>query len=136
MLDIDKFKHVNDTYGHDAGDVVLQELAILVRHQVRTEDIVARWGGEEFCILLPESSIAEAEFMARRVCQALAEHRLPLAAGADRVTASLGVASSWGSDVGEELFSRADAAMYRVKAAGGNGIALADASDESERTPE
>jgi diguanylate cyclase (GGDEF)-like protein len=126
MLDIDKFKRVNDSYGHDAGDVVLQELAQLIRAQMRAEDIVARYGGEEFCILLPETPVAESIRIAKRLRAITERHRMPDAAGVDHVTFSVGAAVWDEKDVGEELFSRADLAMYQVKAVGGNGVCLAE----------
>jgi diguanylate cyclase (GGDEF)-like protein len=126
MLDIDKFKRVNDTYGHDAGDVVLQELARLVRVQMRAEDIVARYGGEEFCVLLPETPLDEALHVAERLRVTTAEHPMPDAARIDHVTFSIGVSAWEPTDVAEELFSRADLAMYAVKRRGGNGVCVAE----------
>jgi diguanylate cyclase (GGDEF)-like protein len=126
MLDIDKFKRVNDTYGHDAGDVVLQELARVVRAQTRAEDIVARYGGEEFCILLPETPLDEALRIAERLRVTASGHAMPASAGIDHVTFSIGVASWEPADVAEELFSRADLAMYAVKRRGGDGVCVAE----------
>lgn len=125
MLDIDRFKQVNDTHGHDAGDMVLREVASVLRDGVRTEDIVARYGGEEFLVLLPECPLPDAVALAHRLCRAVAAHPLPEEAGVDRVTVSAGVAAWQPSDTGEELFSRADAAMYRAKALGGDTVAVA-----------
>jgi diguanylate cyclase (GGDEF)-like protein len=131
MLDIDKFKRVNDAFGHDAGDVVLQELATIVRAVVRQEDLVSRYGGEEFCILLPEVSLEDAEAVAQRLCSAIAHHRLPSAAGVRSITVSAGVAALSSDDEAGEVFSRADLAMYEVKRRGGNQVCLADGFESS-----
>jgi diguanylate cyclase (GGDEF)-like protein len=122
MIDVDKFKRVNDTFGHDAGDAVLREVADLIRALVRTEDIVARYGGEEFCCLLPDCSVAEGQALGQRLRRSIAEHRFSEAAGATRVTVSVGVAPLLPADSRDELFSRADRAMYEVKARGGDGV--------------
>jgi len=126
ILDIDKFKSVNDRYGHAAGDLVLQELAALIRQVVRTEDIVARYGGEEFCILLPEIPLADAEQVAERLRIYIEEHDLPEAAGVKRVTASVGMALYSPGDRETDLFTRADLAMYAVKHRGGNLLCIAE----------
>jgi diguanylate cyclase (GGDEF)-like protein len=129
MLDIDKFKRVNDSYGHDAGDVVLQDLAALVRKVVRAEDIVARYGGEEFCVLLPEIPVPEAEQVAERLRTLVERHRLPSAAGVDHITVSIGMAILARDDGDAEVFSRADLAMYQVKHRGGNHVCVYDGSE-------
>jgi diguanylate cyclase (GGDEF)-like protein len=128
MLDIDSFKVVNDSYGHDAGDVVLRELAGVARAVVRAEDIVARYGGEEFCILLPEIPLDDAEQVAERLRVVVERHRLPDAAGVRHITVSLGMAILRPDDEGNELFSRADLAMYEVKHVGGNRLCISDGS--------
>ncbi|MGI8825608.1 MAG: diguanylate cyclase [Chloroflexota bacterium] len=124
MLDIDRFKTVNDTYGHDAGDVVLRELALIVRAVVRAEDIVARYGGEEFCVLLPEISADNAERVADRLRLMIARHAMPASAGVDGISVSIGLATLQSDDGGMELFSRADLAMYKVKHAGGDRVCV------------
>ncbi|MGI8968343.1 MAG: diguanylate cyclase [Chloroflexota bacterium] len=133
MLDIDKFKRVNDTYGHDAGDVVLCELAKLIRKVVRTEDLVARHGGEEFCILLPEIPLADAECVAERLRTLVAETCLPAAAGCSHITVSLGVAVLEPGETDHEIFTRADQAMYAVKRRGGNQVGML--TDDETRFP-
>jgi diguanylate cyclase (GGDEF)-like protein len=122
MLDIDRFKRVNDRFGHDAGDVVLRELAGVIARVVRVEDIVARYGGEEFCVLVPEIPEADAEGVAERVRAAVAGHRLPPAAGVDAVSVSVGIAHLAPEDDEDSLFSRADQAMYAGKRLGGNMV--------------
>jgi diguanylate cyclase (GGDEF)-like protein len=129
MLDVDRFKRVNDRFGHDAGDVVLQELAAVVRKVVRAEDIVARYGGEEFCILLPEMPYHDAEQVADRLRLAVRDCLLPEAAGVRQVTASVGMAYLQMGDDGPRLFSRADQAMYVAKRLGGNRVHIAGEGD-------
>lgn len=125
MLDLDKFKRVNDTFGHEAGDVVLREVAAVVRKIVRTEDIVARYGGEEFCIVLPEIPPADAEHVADRLRVAIAELSLPPEAGVSHITVSVGLSFLLPQDEDLSLFSRADAAMYQGKQLGGNVLCVA-----------
>jgi diguanylate cyclase (GGDEF)-like protein len=124
MLDIDGFKLVNDAHGHDAGDVVLEELARVVREAVRLEDLVARYGGEEFCVLLPEVPPADAEAVAGRLRATIEEHELPPEAGVSHITVSVGMATLSRLDLGTEVFTRADRAMYRVKRLGGNQVCI------------
>ncbi len=126
MLDIDKFKRINDQWGHDAGDSVLHELAEVIRGVVRAEDIVARHGGEEFSVLLPETEEADAEGVAERLRAAIAGHGLPEGVGDGPVTVSVGIAMVWAADQGMEVFTRADQAMYAVKHAGGNRVCVAE----------
>ena len=124
MLDIDKFKRVNDRWGHDAGDAVLRELAALVRKVVRAEDIVARYGGEEFCVLLPEIPLSQAEQVADRLRAVVERRKMPTEAGVRHITISIGLAGAQDDDTETELFTRADRAMYEVKRRGGNGTAV------------
>lgn len=126
MLDIDKFKDVNDRFGHDAGDIVLVDLAAAVRSIVRTEDIVARYGGEEYCVLIPNITPCEAEGMAERLWEYIQDRQLPGKAGAHSITVCVGVAHAEPGDEGESLLSRADAAMYAGKRQGGNLIHVAE----------
>lgn len=129
MVDIDKFKQVNDTFGHDAGDVVLQDIAVVLRAVVRTGDIVARYGGEEFCVLLTEVSGEEATSVAKRLRFLIERRQLPEAAGARTVTASMGLALLEPGSDDEDLFSRADLAMYEVKRRGGNAVGILQNGD-------
>jgi diguanylate cyclase (GGDEF)-like protein len=122
MLDVDDFKRVNDTWGHAAGDHVLQVVADVLRAELREIDLPARYGGEEFAILLPETTGAGAEEAAERVRAALAGRTI--GDGRTRphaVTASIGVAA--GTTTLEELVAAADDALYRAKAAGKNRVA-------------
>jgi len=124
MCDLDHFKHINDTFGHDAGDRVLAAFAGLLRAQVRSSDLVARYGGEEFLMVLPQTAGASAERFAERMRGALertADPGVPR-----RVTASFGVAQWRAGESGEESIRRADRALYRAKQEGRNRVATAD----------
>ncbi len=124
MLDIDKFKRVNDTFGHEAGDVVLSEVARLIRSGVRVEDLVARHGGEEFCVLLPECSPDSAEAIAERLRWLIDNCLLAREAGVKRITVSIGIAALDPGDQANEVFTRADLAMYEAKRRGGNSVCM------------
>jgi len=122
MLDLDRFKAVNDTFGHAFGDRVLAEVASVMRRAARSTDTVARYGGEEFMVLMPESSAAEALHAAERIRTQIA--RRPVSDGTRDVgvTASLGISALKDGGPGgpEHLIRRADAALYAAKQAGRN----------------
>jgi diguanylate cyclase (GGDEF)-like protein len=134
MFDIDYFKQVNDAEGHPGGDVVLQEFARRVKATVRTEDVVGRWGGEEFLVILPLTDLEGAIRLAERVRAVVAD--LPIAVGDhDRIiTVSAGCAAASGRDV-RNLVHRADAALYAAKAAGRNRVVGATDPESSEVEP-
>lgn len=120
MFDIDHFKKINDTYGHLTGDSVLKEMVTLVKQKIRNVDIFARWGGEEFMILAPETSTEASYELAERLCAAVAEFSF---AEAGNVTASFGVAPLMdGNDDADILIKRADNALYRAKETGRNRV--------------
>jgi diguanylate cyclase (GGDEF)-like protein len=126
ILDIDNFKRVNDTYGHPAGDLVLQRVARLLLAEVRAYDLAARYGGEEFCVLLPETDQTGAFSLAKRVVARIAASPIPLEEIQLAVTASLGVAALDHSIQNlDDLLRRADNALYEAKAAGKNRAVLA-----------
>ena len=126
FADLDDFKAVNDLYGHPAGDAVLCAFAELLRESVRAIDTAARFGGEEFTLLLPGTDAVGATNVAERVRAALAERVIVAPGGAAiRITASFGVATSPPSSVGEELIAAADAALYDAKHAGKNRVETA-----------
>jgi len=124
VLDIDHFKKVNDTFGHDAGDEVLKIFASRVKAAVRTADLVCRLGGEEFVIVMPETGIDIARRIAERVRKAIEASAFPILAGqqAIPITVSIGLADR-GKDVqAEQIFKRADRALYRSKQEGRNRV--------------
>ncbi|MFP4066013.1 MAG: diguanylate cyclase [Spirochaetaceae bacterium] len=121
--DIDRFKKLNDTYGHECGDAVLQEVARRLSNTVRAQDRVARWGGEEFLIFLPDTETAGARVLARRLGESI--FRAPVAYG-DRkltVTMTFGVSSCVSGDL-DACVERADIALYEGKQRGRNRTAV------------
>ena len=120
LLDIDHFKRINDTLGHDAGDSVLQEIAALLSESVRDIDHLGRWGGEEFLLVLPELDLSDALQTARRLRKTVASHAF---AGVGNVTASFGLTVFTPSDEIETLTKRADDALYCAKESGRNAVA-------------
>ena len=123
LLDVDHFKQVNDTYGHEAGDAVLRAIADVLPTVTRLSDVVARWGGEEFVIGLPQTSAVGARVAAERVRRAIAGISLAAPAGQTlTVTASVGVACLSARETLDALVSRSDAAMYLAKSAGRNRV--------------
>lgn len=132
-LDVDHFKKVNDTYGHAAGDEVLQHVAATCREHLRGGDLLGRLGGEEFAILLPHINSEEAMVAAERLREALAGHAVSMPNGTLNVTASFGVTamSIIAKDI-ETILAQADAAMYRAKEAGRNRCSSWTGSGTSE----
>lgn len=138
MFDLDRFKAINDQYGHLAGDAALREVARRVQHQIRSSDLAARFGGEEFTILMPDTGIDPAAQIAERIRQCV--RRAPIRIDdqdAITVTVSAGAAALVPAPdlesltaEGERLLGLADAAMYRAKAAGRDRV-FVDRSDES-----
>jgi two-component system cell cycle response regulator len=129
LLDIDRFKSINDTYGHDAGDSVLKQLAVRTQMRVRPTDIVARYGGEEFIILMPSTPFPEARTVAERLRESIEIEPFSIHNGKDsiRVTASLGIASYNTIDKTPELLiKRADSALYEAKESGRNRVVAAN----------
>jgi len=120
MVDVDHFKAVNDEHGHAGGDAVLKRVAQGLRDGLRAGDVVARWGGEEFCVLLPHMRLAEAHALAERLTSQIA------ATGTPRVTISIGVAEAHAQlEDSDGVIRRADAALYRAKEAGRNRVVIA-----------
>lgn len=119
LIDIDHFKHFNDTYGHLTGDKVLQKLAGKVSENIRNTDIFARWGGEEFVLLLPETALHAAMTFADKMRAKVAEIEIE---GTPPITASFGVTQLRKSDTAKEAFRRADEALYDAKGAGRNRV--------------
>ncbi|GAB4298323.1 MAG: hypothetical protein Kow0096_16950 [Thiohalomonadaceae bacterium] len=120
VWDVDHFKRINDTYGHQAGDKVLKVVAKLLSTQVRETDFVARYGGEEFVILLPETDLAQARVVTEKIRAAVQACEFHYRGERVLITISCGLAQFREQDDPEAVFARADAAMYRAKAAGRN----------------
>ncbi|MDX1735583.1 MAG: GGDEF domain-containing protein, partial [Halioglobus sp.] len=122
MVDIDQFKDINDNFGHDVGDQVIRHVAGVLERMSRSSDAVARTGGEEFLLVLPQTDLGSARGLAERICQTIARtpllidnHRIP-------VTASLGVATIVGDEGLDKLSQDADRAMYLAKRSGSNRV--------------
>lgn len=124
LLDVDRFKSINDAVGHSGGDAALRAVADRLVAELREVDLCARFGGEEFVVLLPETTIEEAEQVAHRLRRSLAELR-PLGDSAPPLTASFGL-TTWQADREDAsgLVARADALMYRAKREGGDRLAV------------
>jgi diguanylate cyclase (GGDEF)-like protein len=123
MIDIDFFKRINDAYGHDAGDFVLHELASRCRKVLQETDLVCRYGGEEFAILLPETGLARAREAANQVFQSITGTGMQTPSGEVMVTISVGIAViNETCDTLEQLLKRADQALYLAKAEGRNRV--------------
>jgi len=121
MYDIDFFKQVNDEFGHDAGDQVLRDMTDLVRRNTRTVDVLARWGGEEFMILMPQSDMAAAQKAAEKLRAAIAKHRFD---GIRALTASFGVTVFHPKEEINSLLKRVDDALYQAKKRGRNRVEI------------
>eukprot|EP01037_Dinobryon_pediforme_P013928 gene13928-14045_t len=124
VMDIDHFKHVNDTYGHDAGDDVLKTFAARVKRIVRGADLLCRMGGEEFIIAMPDTSSQIAIRVAERIRTTIAEEMFPIHQGsrAIKVTVSIGLAERGSELVCDAVVKRADRALYRAKSEGRNRV--------------
>lgn len=133
MVDVDHFKRFNDSFGHEAGDSVLRSVAAVLRTSVREKDFVFRYGGEEFLILMPGSTLTQAKARAEEVRARVAATRF-VHVGLDvgQITVSVGASSAPGSCPFEGLVKSADAALYRAKAAGRNRVNTAADSGEAE----
>lgn len=136
MIDIDRFKRINDTYGHIAGDEVLCEIAQRIESEVRASDVAARYGGEEFVVLLPNTDTDSGVLLAERIRRAISMAPIELRYdGSVTMTVSVGIASVMPDqadgdlkNMGESLIARADVALYAAKAAGRDQIAVDSAN--------
>ena len=132
MLDVDHFKRINDTYGHAAGDAVLQEMAQRIDSQVRASDVAARYGGEEFVILLPDTDNDSGILLAERIRKAIGAESYQLPGGqTETMTASIGIAGIAPEPdaddlktLGDALIARADVALYQAKSGGRDCVAV------------
>jgi diguanylate cyclase (GGDEF)-like protein len=121
LFDLDNFKHINDRYGHLAGDTVLREFAQVVASRVRANDVFARWGGEEFILLLDATDAEQALILADALRKAIAAHPFP---DVGRLTVSIGIAQYRADDDQANLLGRADRALYRAKNQGRDRVSL------------
>jgi Amt family ammonium transporter len=120
MIDIDKFKNINDTYGHSIGDSVLKELAFIVKKLVRDRDVFARWGGEEFLLLVHSKDLLIVEKIAEKIRKEIEEFSFT---DVEKVTASLGASSPRNENESfEEILEHADKALYQAKKLGRNRV--------------
>jgi diguanylate cyclase (GGDEF)-like protein len=126
MIDIDHFKWVNDTHGHLVGDRVLRAAADTLKNALRAETYIARWGGDEFCALLPGADPSDAEVAAKRLMKAFSELEISIDGHFIRLDISIGIVSKSG-DVTEfsSLIQMADMALYKAKGAGRRAFAFA-----------
>ncbi len=122
LLDIDHFKQLNDRFGHQAGDAVLSQLAAQILHAIRASDVFARWGGEEFAILVPGATAESARRLAEKL---RGEIEYGEFAAVGRLTCSFGVAEFRKDDSADDLLRRADEALYRAKQGGRNRVEAA-----------
>src|SRR5690606_24706768 len=125
MFDLDHFKQINDLHGHARGDLVLRQFAGVMRSQLRSTDIMARIGGEEFCVILPGLHRDAARTVAGRRRSAYAALKIPLGEIGGTATVSAGLATGNGDENFASVLSRADAALYKAKSAGRNQVHLA-----------
>lgn len=137
MADVDHFKLINDTYGHQAGDAVLQEIARRMSASLRAYDSVGRYGGEEFLVVVPGSDLAAAAELAERLRQGIAAQPVSTDSAMISVTVSLGVAVSADQPGGlDDLLRRADEALYAAKDRGRNRVETALGQEESSQRAE
>lgn len=121
MADIDKFKDINDSWGHLTGDALLQDFTAILQSALRPGDILARWGGEEFLVLCPATNLEQAVQLAQQLCGQVAAHDFPMIG---TVTCSFGVAAWREGDVSDSLVKRVDDALYRAKQGGRNRVCV------------
>jgi len=118
LIDVDKFKNINDQHGHLIGDKVLKSIALILNESVRKSDYVGRWGGEEFVILAHNCQLATATILADKIRQSIQNSQMP----SQQVTVSIGVSEAEGDDSTESLLNKADKALYQAKENGRNCV--------------
>jgi diguanylate cyclase (GGDEF)-like protein len=129
MIDIDHFKRVNDTYGHQTGDQAIQAMADACQKALRPTDLLARYGGEEFIITLVHTDQVGAAKVAERLRESVSEIELPTEQGVLKFTISVGVSTFFKRSLLEEIIGRADQALYQAKTSGRNRVCLAPGPD-------
>ena len=122
MIDVDHFKTANDTYGHQAGDRILKGVSLKLKASLRGSDFLARFGGDEFVIILFKSNLVTATEVAWKLTKEVRTSRFILDDASLSITLSIGVAEVHGDDTSESILKRADAALYRTKIGGRNGV--------------
>jgi diguanylate cyclase (GGDEF)-like protein len=122
LFDVDNFKQINDSYGHNRGDIVLREIVRTIRPLLRETDHLGRWGGAEFIIMTPETDLLQSHLLAERIRKHIAHHEIDSTPG---VTASFGIARFQPDDSEKTLIKRADEALYRAKALDRNRVEAA-----------
>ncbi len=124
MIDLDNFKTINDSYGHPAGDRILKGVALKIKASLRGSDFLARFGGDEYALILIKTDVAAATEVAWKLCEEVRASRFLLDDATLTMTLSIGVAEANATDNDETLLKRADEALYRAKAAGRNGVSI------------
>jgi two-component system cell cycle response regulator len=126
ILDMDHFKHVNDTYGHQSGDEILKQLSARIMKSVRPSDLVARYGGEEFVIVMPSTNLKNSSIVGERIRKLIETYpfKILVEPGEIKKTISIGLAVSFPDDRAEQVLERADKALYHVKNTGRNKVAV------------
>ncbi|HBS90887.1 MAG TPA: hypothetical protein DEA51_00255 [Erysipelotrichaceae bacterium] len=127
FFDIDHFKRINDNFGHSVGDEVLIAISSLISNHIRSTDMLARWGGEEFLLLLPETGIEEAKIVANKICSLVEQHDFDIV---KKVTISLGVTLVLASDTVLSILNRVDKALYKAKHSGRNQVVVYQSDEE------
>lgn len=122
LCDLDHFKRINDSYGHMAGDMVLLQIAGLMRQSVRSSDACFRFGGEEFAVLLPQTPLRETVQVAQRLSMNIDQHAFDIGGSTIKATVSLGVTAYAADQKAEEIIERADRALYEAKRRGRNQV--------------
>ncbi|MFA7403920.1 MAG: GGDEF domain-containing protein [Pelobacteraceae bacterium] len=126
MIDLDNFKDINDCYGHPAGDRILKGVALKIKASLRGSDFLARFGGDEYALILVKTDLKAATEVAWKLCEEVRGSRFLLDDAMLCMTLSIGLAEASEQDTDDTLLKRADAALYRAKAAGRNGVSVAE----------
>ncbi len=126
MCDLDCFKQINDRYGHQVGDEVLCGFTRIIQDNLRKYDLIGRYGGEEFLVIIPDFWGPAQEAVYERLCEKVAQNTIPTGAGDVSITVSIGVSSGTGADTVDALLDKADTALYQAKTKGRNCVSYAD----------
>lgn len=129
LLDVDNFKLFNDVHGHQVGDKVLREVAQTIKHSVRAVDLPARYGGDEFAVILSDTDLARGELVAERIRRAIASNPMALDGKAFSITISAGVTQYVSGQTPSQMVSEVDSALYKAKSNGRNAVASKEAAE-------